>query len=332
MIPLAPILNLLSPANHGARLSILIFHRVLPSPDPLFPGEPDAAWFDQMLGWLKEWFNVLPLDDALMRLTECRLPARAAAITFDDGYADNYHVALPLLQKHGLSATFFISTGYTDGGTMWNDVVIESVRNSKAQSLDLSHLQSFGNSQSSLFPLGTILEKSTTISAILPKIKHLPIAERKAAVKAISDQISTSLPSDMMMSSQQIIQMRKSGMLIGAHTVTHPILAKLDASEVHKEISDSKKYLEALLQEKINLFAYPNGKPNSDYRASDAAIIKELGFNAALSTAWGVVDDESDMMQLPRFTPWDRTKLRFGARLLKNLIQNKTMKSAQTAE
>ena len=331
MIPLTPIINIISPANRGACLSILIFHRVLPKPDPLFPGEPDAAWFNQMLGWLKQWFNVLPLDDALTRLSESRLPARAAAITFDDGYADNYHVARPLLKKQGLSATFFIATGYTDGGTMWNDVVIEAVRSGKNKSLDLRQIQAFGNSQSTIFPMATIAEKSTTILAILPKIKHLPIIEREAAANAIADQIGIKTPTDLMMNAQQILEMRQSGMLIGAHTVTHPILANLNAAEVRKEISDSKIQLEALLQEEINLFAYPNGKPNFDYRAKDAAIIKELGFKAALSTAWGVVDDKSDLMQLPRFTPWDRSKFRFGARLIKNIIQNRKMKPSQNA-
>jgi peptidoglycan/xylan/chitin deacetylase (PgdA/CDA1 family) len=85
----------LSPGGPRARLSVLIFHRVLPRPDPLFPGEPDAARFDWQLRLLKRWFDILPLPDAVHALREGRLPARALAITFDDGYADNCTVALP---------------------------------------------------------------------------------------------------------------------------------------------------------------------------------------------------------------------------------------------
>ena len=101
-----PLFSLMSPAGARARLNVLIFHRVLPQPDPLFPGEVDAAAFDTMLGWVKSWFNVLPLDEAIARLADGSLPARAAALSFDDGYADNHDVALPLLRRHGLPCSF----------------------------------------------------------------------------------------------------------------------------------------------------------------------------------------------------------------------------------
>lgn len=108
--------TLASPAGQRAGLSILVFHRVLPEPDPLFPNEVDAQRFDALLGWVKDWFSVLPLEEAVERLQRNRLPERAAAITFDDGYADNYAVALPILQRQGLSAMFFIATGFLNGG------------------------------------------------------------------------------------------------------------------------------------------------------------------------------------------------------------------------
>ena len=107
------------------RLSILIYHRVLARPDPLFPYEVDAKRFGQHLNLLKRFFTVIPLHDAVHLLARGKLPARAACITFDDGYADNAQVALPILQKHGMCATFFIATGFLDGGQMWNDKVID---------------------------------------------------------------------------------------------------------------------------------------------------------------------------------------------------------------
>ncbi|WP_163360867.1 polysaccharide deacetylase family protein, partial [Escherichia coli] len=91
---------------------------------------------DAILGWLRSWFNVLPLDEAAQRLKDGSLPARAAALSFDDGYADNHDIALPLLQKHGLPCSFFIATGFLDGGRMWNDTLIESIRLSTKPLLD----------------------------------------------------------------------------------------------------------------------------------------------------------------------------------------------------
>ena len=125
---LRPILHLLSPAGRRARLSVLIFHRVHAQRDLLFPDEPDAARFAALLDHLKTWCNVLPLTEAVRLLRSDALPARSLCITFDDGYADNRTVALPALRAAGLTATFFVTTGYLDGGRMWNDTVIESVR------------------------------------------------------------------------------------------------------------------------------------------------------------------------------------------------------------
>ena len=126
-------------ASRG-KLSILIFHRVLSKADPLLPSEPSAAQFDALLRHIKTRFAVLPLSDAVRRLYDGTLPAGALAITFDDGYADNLAVAAPILQRYGIPATVFISTGYLDGRCMWNDLVIEAFRSSKQAELDLTTL------------------------------------------------------------------------------------------------------------------------------------------------------------------------------------------------
>jgi peptidoglycan/xylan/chitin deacetylase (PgdA/CDA1 family) len=109
-------------------LSILIYHRVVPEPDPLLPDLVCSEEFDRQLGVLSRWFTVLPLSEAVARLQAGRLPARAACVTFDDGYADNYEVALPLLAARGISATFFVATSFLEGGRMWNDDVIDTAR------------------------------------------------------------------------------------------------------------------------------------------------------------------------------------------------------------
>ena len=93
------LLGVRSQAGPQARLTILIFHRVLSSPDPLFPGEPDTSRFDAIVSWLVKWFNVIPLQEAAEHLRNGTLSGRTACITFDDGYADNVQNAMPILQK-----------------------------------------------------------------------------------------------------------------------------------------------------------------------------------------------------------------------------------------
>jgi len=328
MSPLRMAFQLACPGG-DSKLSILIFHRVLPEPDPIFPDEPDGRRFDQIMGWVKTWFNVIPLDVAVDALKTGSLPARAMAITFDDGYADNHFIALPILKRHGLSATFFVATGYLDGGRMWNDTIIEAIRGSKARILELGNIKAFEGSQLQSLDIGSVLEKRAAIQTILGRIKYLSSNEREAASRSIAEQSDIDLPDNLMMTTQQVIEMRRAGMLIGAHTISHMILARLGALEVRKEISGSKEFLENIIEEEISLFAYPNGKPNVDFQPKDVAIVKELGFKAALSTAWGTAETDSDLMQLPRFTPWDKTRLFFGARLIKNTLENQKLCSGQ---
>ena len=305
-----------SPAGARARLSILIFHRVRETRDALVPGEVTRDEFDAICAWLKAWFTVLPLADAVRRLQDAGLPARALAITFDDGYADNHDVALPVLRRHGLVATFFVATGFLDGGRMWNDSVIEAVRHAPQTGIDLD-----GTAAATLgrLPCGSVDERRASLVRAIDAAKYLAQPERDAWVEAIVRRCGVPLPDDLMMSSAQVQALHAAGMEIGAHTVTHPILARLEPAQMAREIGDGRAALERIVGERIGLFAYPNGRPDVDYRADAVALVREMGFDAAVSTAWGFSDRASDLFQLRRFTPWDRSRLRFGARLFRNL-------------
>lgn len=313
---LRPLFRMLSPADDGAKLQILIFHRVLIQSDPLQPGEVDAAQFDRVCSWLRAWFNVLPLDEAVARLKTRSLPERALSITFDDGYADNHDVALPILQRHGLPATFFIATDFLDGGRMWNDTVIEAVRGCRTEQLSLQgvHGLEIGD-----LPLSDDADRRAAISLLLKRIKYLPIDERLETANVIADRACVQLPDDLMMSVSQVQALRQAGMQIGAHTASHPILARLDESCARAEILGGKSALEAILGESIRLFAYPNGKPGQDYGPVARDIVIKAGFDAAVSTSPGVSSASSDFWQLPRFTPWDRRRSAFALRLISNL-------------
>ena len=313
----SPLLNLLSPAGKSARLSILIFHRVLPEPDALQPDVVDARQFDATCQWLKTWFRVLPLDEAARRLRSGSLPSRAAAITFDDGYADNHDVAMPILQRHGLTATFFIATGFLGGGRMFNDSVTETLRRATGSSLDLSHtvLGDLG-----LHDLGAVPSRRAAVHAILKIVRHFPVAQREVFCQQLQQLAGVSLlPTDLMMNTDQVRRMHRAGMSIGAHTISHPMLARLEDAAALAELAGSRAFLEDVTGAPVKLFAYPNGRPNEDYSARTVALVRTAGFDAAVSTAWGAAHHDSDPYQLPRFTPWDRPRLRFGLRMMSNL-------------
>jgi len=312
-----PLLTLLSPEGRRGRLSILIFHRVLPRPDPLFPDEICSRTFDRICAWLARDFNVLSLSQAVQLLREGSLPARAAAMTFDDGYADNETIALPILRRHGLPATFFIATGFLDGGRMWNDTVIEAIRATRKDMLDLSGAGLAGLGR---LPVASVADRRAAITQILGAAKYLPVRDRLLAVERVAGIAAVAPPDDLMMRSEQIRTLHAAGMEIGAHTVSHPILAGLAAAEVRAEVGDGRQRLQALTQSPVTLFAYPNGRPGQDYDEGAVRLVREMGFEAAVSTAWGAAGASSDLYQLPRFTPWDRSRTRFGLRLARNLM------------
>ena len=298
-------------------ISILIYHRVISEPDALLPDLPDAREFDRQLAALERCFTLLPLREAAARLLEGTLPVRTACVTFDDGYADNAAVALPVLRRRGIPATFFVSTGFIDGGRMWNDSVIEAVRRHPGDILDARCI-----GLDAIDISGTEARRHA-IGRVLSGLKYLPQEERQRRVDELAAQISRSLPLDLMMTTAQLRSLRAGGMEIGAHTVTRPILARLDPARARNEINEGKRRLEAVTGKPVTLFAYPNGKPRQDYGAEHVAMAKELGFEAAVSTAWGVAHAGSDAFQLPRFTPWDRTPGKFVLRLLHNTFRTR---------
>jgi len=304
--------NLVSPGGARGRLSILIYHRVPAAADPMFAGEIDAAAFSRQMALLVSNFNVLPLSEAVQRLPRGDLPARAACVTFDDGYADNHDVAMPILRRLGISATFFIATGFLDGGRMWNDTIIETVRRIQNPVLELTGLGL------DAYPLNSIEERRAAVQRLLKALKHRPHAERSEIVERIAALAEQPLPGDRMMTRRQVRALYDAGMEIGGHTVTHPILSRVSLGEAEREIAEGKEALESVIGAPVKLFAYPNGRPTEDFGPEHVALARKLGFEAAVTTSWGAARSTSDTFQLPRFTPWDRHPLKFHARLLLN--------------
>lgn len=302
---------LLLGTRNKQRLNILIFHRVLPGEDSMRPDEPTVEQFDWQMRLLREHFSPLPLLEAVQRLRAQELPERAVCVTFDDGYADNALCALPILQKYSIPASVFVSTAFLNGGRMWNDTVREAVRIAPQEQLDLRDLQL------DTYALGTSAERLLSAETIIREIKHKDPELRATLVAAIENRVGA-LPDDLMLTTEQLQLLANSGVSIGAHTVNHPILSSVPFAQAETEIHSSKLEIEALIQREVELFAYPNGAPAVDYTMAHRDLVERLGFSVAVSTHWGVAVGESDSLQLPRFTPWDRQQEKFALRLLLN--------------
>jgi peptidoglycan/xylan/chitin deacetylase (PgdA/CDA1 family) len=306
-------LPLLAWPIHEQRLTILIYHRVLPAADPLRPGEIVADCFAQQMQFLARHFSVLPLREAARRLQSGTLPRRACCITFDDGYADNLTVALPILEKYSLPATVFVATGYLDGGRMFNDSVIDAIAFSPESELDL---QPIGLGR---YPLSTIDQKRAAIGAILDKLKYQPPEQRTANVGQLLELARCGpLPTDIMLTGSQVGELARRGVEIGGHTVAHTILTTLEDHIAVQEILTGKQQLEILTGKPVTTFAYPNGRPNQDYAIRHVAMLRKLGLELAVSTAQGVSNRNSDPLQLPRFVPWGKSITMLAARMMRN--------------
>lgn len=321
---LKPVLSALAPAGAKSRLSILIYHRVLPTPDAMLPGDPDAATFRWQMQLVARCFNPLPLGEAVERLSQGTLPVRPVCVTFDDGYADNLHVAMPILREAGVPATFFIAAGYLDGGRMFNDTIIEGARRLPDGKIDLG--SGFGGARD----IQSDSDRSMLAQDVIRRLKYMPPQEREQSAREFATAVGQPLPDDLMMTTAELRRLAEAGMEIGAHTISHPILAELDAAKAAEEILGGKRRLESLLQRPVTLFAYPNGRPDKDYTAEHVRIVRESGFLGAVSTAPGVAARGHTPFELPRFTPWDKAPARFALRMARNLAAPASRRAAES--
>jgi peptidoglycan/xylan/chitin deacetylase (PgdA/CDA1 family) len=299
-------------SRRNSRLTVLTFHRVLEQPDDLQLGEPSALQFEKWISKWARWFQFLPLSEAVNALGAGRLGARRACITFDDGYANNLEIAAPILSKLGLPATFFIATGFSSGGTMFNDKLTQVFRSARGSSLDLSAFNL------DFWPIDSLAARRDSLREVILRVKHLKYAEREALVDAIVLRSGSSLEPHPMMTTEQVKKLAHMGFEIGAHTVSHPILRELTDSEAEGEIRTSRQQLQAITGQKVEMFAYPNGRPGEDYDLRHAKMVQDAGFIGAVSTIPGAASKADDLYQIPRFTPWHGASWKSGIQFLRN--------------
>jgi peptidoglycan/xylan/chitin deacetylase (PgdA/CDA1 family) len=223
------------------------------------------------------------------------LSKKSIIITFDDGYKDNLTIASPILQKYGVPATFFISTGYIGTDEMkWEDQLSCMIRRTEAAAISVS-LPS-GNAS---FDISNDKEKFKVIEALVGALSHLSQAERLTILDELRGQFKLSCAdhAGVMMTWDDVQRIANTpGYSVGSHTVTHPHLTRIPLSEALIEVTSSKEQLESEIKQPITSLSYPYGDFNSDIIAA----LKNVGYTCAGTIEYGSNNIHSDPFRLKR--------------------------------
>lgn len=253
--------------DRGRRtLTILTYHRVLPSPDlghyPFDPGVISASpeQFDAQMRWLRETQVPVPLSDVALYLRgRADLPPRAVVVTFDDGYFDNYEHAYPVLRRHGVPATMFLATDHIGNDRpFWFDVATYLAMRTDLPALRLDSERHI--------VLGTSpAERRAAARKLLDHIKTLPQPRVDELLARLCDETGCSIPETeraqvRTMRWEDVRDMATGGIEFGSHSCRHAILAHLPPDELRRELADSKRRIEDETGTPCTSVAYPVGR------------------------------------------------------------------------
>jgi peptidoglycan/xylan/chitin deacetylase (PgdA/CDA1 family) len=264
----------------------------------------DINEFRKQMLHIKRWYNVISMDELHTRLTNgAGFRSPSIIISIDDGYLNNYELAYPVLRDLNLPAIIYLTTGFigTENAT-WVDDLGEMIVSTSLKSFFFHEL--FGDEVlditddvkktevvEKLYEVLLLVDHEKKMLALqkLPKLLYLNEAWRDGRDRKMLDW-------------NEIIEMRTGGICFGAHTVSHPILNKMELYEAKREISDSKSEIESRLGEKVRHFAIPNGKIG-DFNEELKKYCVEIGMETVVSTEPGLVHTESDRYFLRRICP-----------------------------
>jgi len=287
--------------NFRSKAIILLYHRVgelISDPQSLNVTEYN---FEEQLIYLKQNYCIISLDDLISDIKNKRVRNRSVVITFDDGYQDNAINAFPILKRHNIPATFFITSGLLDSKNeyWWDELerlLVDNFNPRKELKINITGKQY-------CYQLDTNEAAYAAYNEIHPLIKYLPEAERNVVLSQLlewSELPAVGRKSNLSMTTNDLLTVSGSNLItIGAHTISHPCLKCEDLYEQNRQISISKNRLELLTGKVINIFSYPFGGKN-DYNDKTINIVKQAGFIAATANIPGEVTSSSDLYQLPR--------------------------------
>ena len=304
---------------------ILVYHRIAQlSTDPqLLAVSPKH--FSQHLEVLRSYYNPISVMELIEGIKQKKIPDRAVVVTFDDGYRDALYTADPLLKKYGIPATLFVTSGYigSDQEFWWDELEriflepgilpnnLELIIRGKSYMWKLGKAATYETTDYEKYCGWTVLEPGapTSRQAVYRELHSLlrPLGskERLNLLLLISDWAGRSRggrPTHALLGPEELVQFADSHLCeVGAHTLTHPMLAELSEEDQEREIQGSKSHLERLLGRRITFFSYPYGSLKS-YTDVTKIIVQRSGFTCAFSTIPGKVSDSLDCFGLPRLT------------------------------
>lgn len=264
---------------------VLMYHRVADLLIDPFELSVSTANFEQQLQCLKRNFNVLSTEEIVHNLKRGKVLSNAVCLTFDDGYADNYINALPVLEKYKCQATFFITTGLIDPPQMywWDDLqyiflhtpilpsklsitVNGEVYKEELQNNGVLLASDWLKSRSWQFEDTPPTQRCSLFKTFWAKLKVIPHEERRDVLTNLHAWANLSITNGLdffPMTNEQLKEVSKHPLIsLGIHTHTHPSLALCDNQTQNYEIVNCKKYLQNFNIPSMPTISYPFGEFN----------------------------------------------------------------------
>jgi peptidoglycan/xylan/chitin deacetylase (PgdA/CDA1 family) len=288
--------------------AVLLYHRVtnIDTDPQLLVVKPHN--FDNHIKLIKNKYNLLSIEELQKCLVnKTTIPPNSIAITFDDGYADNYLQALPVLEKNNAQALFYIATATLNTkNEFWWDAIERIILLSTSNS-SLPEVEIGGNK----FDLENLNSEKKRIlyEILLPILRNMIAEEREKSISLLAKSFSSEKGREThrAMTYEELKLMSKSkSAVIGAHTHSHPSLGGLTYEQQKLEIQTSKEIIEEIIGKSIRHFSYPFGTIK-DYNEDTIAICKKLGFNMVAANYPALVNKKSNLFSFPRFLvrDWD---------------------------
>lgn len=282
-------------------LRILAYHRILDDNPASFAFDEDlisatSASFRQQMEFVRRHFQIVSFADLQRCAQENKAwPARALIVTFDDGYADNYSHAFPILKEKNVPATIFLATNFMEsGGLFWWDLVAYCFKQTALDSVRLPEIAS----EPLLLP--DAAARRTAINRVLQWMKNVPEAIKNESLQNLPQVLEVKMRDDlgqgMHLSWSQVGEMAQHGIEFGAHSISHPILTNIAPEQLELEISGSKRAIEQHLNRETLAFCYPAGQFNANVQGA----VRRAGFHFATAFHEGVSQAAPDPFALPR--------------------------------
>ncbi len=317
---------------------ILLYHRVtdLPSDPQLLAVAP--RHFKEHLEVLRREYDPVSLGNFVDRLDNGRFPARTVIVTMDDGYADNLYEAKPLLERFNLPATVFVTAGSVGSRHefWWDELERVFLHSCDLPGMLLlrvdgvEHQYDLGNTASCLPDWLKRHAQWNVESSEEPSERHGVYRSLIKLLRRLSEEARRDLLNQIFrwaragsegrathrtLSAEELLHLADGGLLeVGAHGLSHSVLAMLTQKEQKAEILGSKLKLEGILGSKVDQFAYPFGSPN-DYTKQTTALVKNAGFLSACANYPGLVWNGRNRYEWPRILVRDWDGEEFSRRL-----------------